>query len=262
MIRLTAASLALLLLGFQAIAQEEPPTIPKSVMEKLHQVALLTNRERAKEGLAPLKMNGKLIAAAMAHAKDMAQRNYFDHRSPDGDGPGERTKREGYTQWSGENIYLGPTTPKEAVDGWMDSPGHKKNILTERSKEIGVGYAVSSKRTSYWVQVFGAPEKEFPVIINQEAWSTDDVQVHLYLYGRGKAQSYRIKNEGKEFTDWRPFESNVAWELEPGEGTRTVVVELRGKGGETVTVQDEIQLKPKAAVSDDRRKANPPPRPQ
>ena len=101
-----------------------------------------------------LRVDERLVAAAQGHSDDMAARDYFDHESPEGEGPGERAAAEGYTEWSGENIALGYAIAEAVVEGWMDSPGHRRNILDCDSKATGVGVA-DSDRGIYWTQMFG-----------------------------------------------------------------------------------------------------------
>ncbi|MFD4371905.1 CAP domain-containing protein [Streptomyces sp. NPDC058486] len=119
------------------------------------QVLSLVNAERAKAGCGPLTANATLTRAAQGHSDDMAARDYFDHTNPDGDGPGERVTAAGYP-WStyGENIAMGQTTPEQVMEGWMNSPGHRANILNCDFKELGVG--VHTNGGPYWTQVFGA----------------------------------------------------------------------------------------------------------
>ncbi|MFE7948169.1 CAP domain-containing protein [Streptomyces sp. NPDC057426] len=118
-------------------------------------VISLVNAERAKAGCGPLSANATLTRAAQGHSDDMAARDYFDHTNPDGDGPGERVTAAGYP-WStyGENIAMGQSTPEQVMDSWMNSPGHRANILNCDFKEIGVG--VHNEGGPYWTQVFGA----------------------------------------------------------------------------------------------------------
>jgi uncharacterized protein YkwD len=85
----------------------------------------------------------------------MAARGFFSHVNPDGEGPGERTAEQGYPQWSGENIAMGYPTPEAVVSGWMESEGHRANILNCDSVAIGVG-AADSESGIYWTQVFGS----------------------------------------------------------------------------------------------------------
>ncbi|WP_024756644.1 CAP domain-containing protein [Streptomyces exfoliatus] len=119
------------------------------------QVVALVNEERAKAGCGPLTANATLTSAAQGHSDDMAARDFFDHTNPDGAGPGERVTAAGYP-WStyGENIAMGQSTPEEVMDSWMNSPGHRANILNCDFKEIGIG--IHSSGGPYWTQVFGA----------------------------------------------------------------------------------------------------------
>jgi uncharacterized protein YkwD len=118
-----------------------------------------TNAERQAAGLKPLKANAKLMAAARGHAVNMAAQNTLDHKL-DGKDMVDRIKAADYKYRSaGENIAFNYDTPKACVQGWMDSPGHKRNILTEGFEEIGVSLAKNKKGEWYWVQVFGSPLK-------------------------------------------------------------------------------------------------------
>ncbi len=118
----------------------------------------LTNEERTDRGLGQLSWDEKLAAAAQAHAEDMADRNYFDHYSPEGENVADRIIDQGYTYLTaGENIAYGQTSASQVMDGWMNSEGHRANILNEYFTELGVGIASNSSGRIYWVQVFGTP---------------------------------------------------------------------------------------------------------
>ncbi|MFD6478916.1 CAP domain-containing protein [Streptomyces anulatus] len=118
-------------------------------------VLALVNVERANVGCRPLKLNKKLRAAARAHAGDMAARNYYDHVSPEGEGPGERMRKAGYPIGSwGENIHKGPKDPKTAMRDWMNSPAHRTNILDCSYKDFGAGVNLTANGP-WWVQNFG-----------------------------------------------------------------------------------------------------------
>ncbi|MDX2272677.1 MAG: CAP domain-containing protein [Cyanobacteriota bacterium] len=128
------------------------------------EVVNLTNQERQKAGLAPLTVQSSLTQAAQSHAQDMALKDYFSHTGKDGSSPATRAQRAGYPSgYVGENIAAGYTTPQAVVQGWMNSSGHRANILNPNYKHIGVGYYYlandtgSVNYTHYWVQVFGAP---------------------------------------------------------------------------------------------------------
>ncbi|MDZ8054804.1 MAG: CAP domain-containing protein [Aulosira sp. ZfuVER01] len=116
------------------------------------QVLDLTNQERAKNGLAPLQGNVELNYAADKYAELMAQQHYFSHTGPDGSQPWDRAKAVGFeAQTMGENIAAGQKTPQEVVQAWMNSPGHRANILNPQFTQLGVGFD-----NNYWVQDFGS----------------------------------------------------------------------------------------------------------
>jgi len=109
----------------------------------------------------PLSWNGALGDAALAHSRDMATGRYFSHRAKDGSQATDRALRAGYS-WRrvGENIAFGQRSPREAVEGWLDSPGHCANIMNRDFTEMGAAYGVTPERQTgiiYWTQVFGAP---------------------------------------------------------------------------------------------------------
>ncbi|NXY92977.1 sigma-70 family RNA polymerase sigma factor [Streptomyces sp. BR123] len=120
------------------------------------QVVALVNAERVKAGCGPLKDDAQLRTAAQRHSDDMASRDFFAHTSPDGSDPGDRTTAAGY-RWStyGENIAKGQQTPESVMDSWMNSPGHRANILNCSFKDIGVGVHRGSGGP-WWTQNFGA----------------------------------------------------------------------------------------------------------
>jgi uncharacterized protein YkwD len=117
-------------------------------------VLCLLNAERTKRGLPRLRDDARLETAAGKHSTDMVRRGFFDHDSPGGSSPSDRIKDAGYLKgargWSvGENIAYGTgsyATPRSIVEGWMDSPPHKRNILHRGFSEIGVGVALGAPR--------------------------------------------------------------------------------------------------------------------
>jgi hypothetical protein len=116
------------------------------------QVFELTNQERVKNGLSPLKTNAELNFAADKYAEEMSKRRVLSHTGPDGSKPWDRAEAVGYeAQMMGENIAAGQRTPEQVVKGWMDSPGHRANILRSQYTDIGVGFY-----NNYWVQDFGS----------------------------------------------------------------------------------------------------------
>jgi uncharacterized protein YkwD len=122
----------------------------------------LTNLERKKLGLAALRRSPQLAQAAQSHAVDMAKNNYFSHRGLNGSSMADRVKRSGYAYSTiGENIAAGKATPEGTIRQWMNSPGHRANILNSKFTEIGFGYAnaPNSPYRHYWVQLFGKPHR-------------------------------------------------------------------------------------------------------
>ncbi len=122
----------------------------------------LTNIERQKVGLAPLRLSSRLTRSAQSHASDMAKNNYFSHTGRNGSTISNRATATGYNfSFLGENIAAGRATPEGTIRQWMNSPGHRANILKREFTEIGFGYAnsPSSRYQNYWVQVFGTPQR-------------------------------------------------------------------------------------------------------
>ena len=108
------------------------------------------NMERAQYGLARLRVNPKLSAAAVDRINDMFRQRYFDHVSPDGLEPWTWVERRGYRYREiGENLAVGYRSADAVVDGWMHSPGHRANVLGRGYDEVGVAIAPGSPRRGY-----------------------------------------------------------------------------------------------------------------
>jgi uncharacterized protein YkwD len=118
-------------------------------------VLVLTNAERAKHGCAALRGDPRLAAAARAHSNDMALHKYFDHNSQDGTTPWDRIKRAGYPEPGAENIAMGYPTAAAVMKGWMNSPGHRANILNCKLRALGVGVHSGGSGGPWWTQDFG-----------------------------------------------------------------------------------------------------------
>ena len=113
------------------------------------------NDERLTFALKPLKANPQLMEAARKHAENMAKQDKLEHVL-DEKTPSDRTKAAGYKSgFVGENIAWNQKDAKEVLTGWMDSEGHRDNILKKEYTEIGVAVAKNAKGEPYWVQVFG-----------------------------------------------------------------------------------------------------------
>ncbi|MEU6081127.1 CAP domain-containing protein [Streptomyces sp. NPDC047108] len=122
------------------------------------QVVRLINAKRTAAGCRPLRVSRKLSQAAKGHADDMAKTGKLSHTAPDGSRPSTRAARAGYGGWSaiGENIARGQRSPAQVTQDWMNSPGHRANILNCGYKEIGVGVRESESGGRWWSQSFGA----------------------------------------------------------------------------------------------------------
>lgn len=119
------------------------------------QVAKLVNEERRETGLSSLTLSSELSKVAQAKAEDMRDKGYFSHTSPTYGSPFEMMKQFGikYTS-AGENIAKGQRTPESVMNAWMNSQGHRANILSTSYEQIGVGYCTDARGNTYWVQMF------------------------------------------------------------------------------------------------------------
>ena len=141
-------------------AKPETPPQPSSPSESAgstasayeREVIRLVNAERAKYGLAALKEDALLTRTARMKSQDMRDKGYFDHNSPTYGTPFQLMKSQGVTyRTAGENIAMGYRTPEAVVTAWMNSPGHRANILNASYTKLGVGYVASG---NYWTQHF------------------------------------------------------------------------------------------------------------
>lgn len=118
-------------------------------------MARLANAARARAQLPPLHIDERLRSAARAHSKDMARRDFCAHENPDGLTPTDRMRATGYPQPGAENVARGQGTPREVMEAWMNSPGHRENLLNPRFATIGVGACFTGRSGPCWTQNFG-----------------------------------------------------------------------------------------------------------
>ncbi|MFF2875922.1 CAP domain-containing protein [Gottfriedia sp. NPDC057991] len=112
----------------------------------------LTNNERTKASLKPFKVNNDLSKVSRIKSQEMTDKNYFDHNSPTYGSPFDMIKKFGISySHAAENIAKGQKTPEEVVNAWMNSSGHRANILNSKLDQIGVGY---DSRSNVWTQMF------------------------------------------------------------------------------------------------------------
>lgn len=132
------------------------PSVPDNDTENadfVQQVVNLVNQERAKAGLSPVTADTSIQAAAQVRAKEIEKS--FSHTRPDGSSFSTALTQQGVTyRGSGENIAWGQKTPEQVMNGWMNSEGHRANILNKNFTKIGVGYHQNASGTNYWTQLF------------------------------------------------------------------------------------------------------------
>ena len=148
-----------------ATETQVPPTFAGGCAPELNrgfesEVIRLINQERGKEGLAPLVEQSQLTQAARLHSQDMACNQFFSHVSPTAGDVIARVTAQGYSYSAvGENIAAGQADPSSVVQAWMNSTGHRANIMNATYTQIGVGYAYLGGESSgvFWTLLVGAP---------------------------------------------------------------------------------------------------------
>lgn len=128
------------------------PTLGTETLDYEQEVIRLVNIERAKYGLSALTEDWELSRVARYKSQDMKDKRYFSHTSPTYGSPFDMMRSFGLSyRTAGENIAMGQRTPQQVVNAWMNSSGHRANILNSSYKKIGVGYVASG---NYWTQMF------------------------------------------------------------------------------------------------------------
>ncbi len=212
-------------------------------------VVELVNQERAANGgLPPVKRVAELDNAARYHATDLGTDNYFEHDTYDRSGGSlnrvcgafERMRKWYSYNAAGENIAAGYGTPEDVMAGWMESDGHRENILNPDFMEIGVGYFQGAGNYGvYWVQDFGARSGEYPMIINNDSSTTVDPNIAVYVHGEWSEM--RLRNDSGAWGEWQPCASSFTWALNDSVGEHILSAELRSSG-DTHSTCDKISL--------------------
>jgi len=139
----------------ESVNKSEPSTESEQISDLSQyeqEVVELTNRERTNAGLEPLNVDLELSRVAQEKSRDMAVNNYFDHNSPVYGSPFEMIQAYAINyRAAGENIAKGQRSPQEVVQAWMNSPGHRANILNGSFTHIGVGFV---EQGNHWTQMF------------------------------------------------------------------------------------------------------------
>jgi len=153
--RRAASPLAVLALSFVGTTAAASCVTPANVNQLATEIAAGLNQSRRANGQAPLQFNRQLGRAAMMHACDMLENGFFDHRGSDGSNSQARVQNAGYRDCIvAENIAWGYPRSEQIVNGWLNSPGHRRNMLHPRIEEFGVGITQGPKGP-YWVLVVG-----------------------------------------------------------------------------------------------------------
>lgn len=173
-----------------------------------------TNKQRVAQGLAPLAVNPFLMISAEYKVDDMITKQYFEHNSPTGEGVSDLGKRANYNYVIiGENLALGDfTDAKDLVDAWMNSPGHRANILSTKYQDIGVSIKhgrFEGKEVWFAVQHFGSSRGVCPVI-DEELKTTIDILNSQLKDEEGDilALKNKLQSAGSDIQPW--YQSDVA----------------------------------------------------
>ncbi|MBX2998005.1 MAG: hypothetical protein KF893_05795 [Caldilineaceae bacterium] len=223
--------------------------LPSSNPEYEARVVELINQIRLQHGLLPFKRVANLDNASRFHATDMAIDDYFSHNSYD------RVNNQlvevcawstriqtYYNNYSilAENIAAGYSNPEAVVEGWMNSPGHRSNILNGENWEIGVGYYTGSgSYHHYWVQDLGRNRDVYPLVVNNDASTTSTGELTLHIYGDW--QSVRFRENNGPWSEWQPFHPAMSRKLTGKAGHYTIHAEMR-KGDQTAMSNSSIYL--------------------
>lgn len=130
-------------------------TADKDASEQAQAVLKIVNQERAKQGLKALVLDKQLNNVAQLKAEDMKKNNYFDHNSPTLGSPFDLMRSQGVSyRTAGENIAAGQQSARDVMNSWMNSSGHRANILNANYTKLGVGFCTGGRMGTYWVQSF------------------------------------------------------------------------------------------------------------
>jgi uncharacterized protein YkwD len=229
---------------------------PALMLEEARTV-YLGNLARRDNGVPPLRWNRQLTYAARWFSWDSTENRpagFCGHQDTNGNWPAARALAFGFLGNAGaENAFCGYVTPEYAIQGWMNSQGHRDNLLATGSREVGLGYyRRASDGRGYVTQSFGEDPVYAPVVIENEALSTMAPNVNLYIYDRvseggfaglGAATQMMVSNEAC-FTGsiWEPYSVNKKWTLDGAPGWESVYVKTRDVFNRTLTVSDNIYL--------------------
>jgi len=235
----------------------DPTLQTKTLLYDEARTVYLGNLARRDNGVPPLRWNNQLTQAARWFSWDSTENRpagFCDHQDTQGNWPDYRARAFGYLGGAGaENAFCGYVTPEYAIQGWMNSSGHRANLLDPNSRELGLGYYQRlSDGRGYVTQDFGNDSVYAPVVIENEAISTTSPNVNLYIYDRSNgggfaglgpaAQMMLSNNACFSGATWESFTISKVWILADGDGWRHVYVKTRDGFNRTLTTSDSIYL--------------------
>lgn len=241
----------------QAQGGHDPTTQTPTLLYDEARTVYLGNLARRENGVPPLRWNRQLTHAARWYSWDSTENRppgFCGHQDTQGHWPDYRALAFGYLGSAGaENAFCGYVTPEYAIEGWMNSSGHRANLLDPNSREIGLGYyRRDSDGRGYITQDFGNDAVYAPVVIDNEALSTASTSTNLYIYDRssaggfaglGAAEQMMVSNDPCfSGAVWEPYIADKAWTLSSGQGWQSVYVKTRDRYNRTLTVSDTIYV--------------------
>jgi uncharacterized protein YkwD len=213
--RLTLAATCCLALSTSSAAADEvePPRAAENEM------AVLLDRVRVANGLLPLARAKPLDTAAGAHARDMAAQGYMEHEAPDGSVPASRAADAGYRTPPGsawlvvEVISARGDPPQHAVDWWLGDGLHRRVLLRNTWREMGVGFAAGGPYGRFWVVLFGCRPNVLPPVLLDGTLSIPDERCAVGPDTFGRVESVRAAETVTRLTesDWQPYMPQLAW---------------------------------------------------
>ena len=240
-----------------------PVTQSETLLYNEARTVYLGNLERQANGVPPLRWNTQLTHAARWFSWDSVENRpsgFCGHQDTQGNWPDYRAVYWGYLGAAGaENAFCGYVSPEYAIQGWMDSSGHRENLLDPNSREIGMGYYHrDSDGRGYLAQTFGADKVYAPVVIENEALATTNPNVDLYIYNRQTSGGFAgfdtatqmMVSDNPHFNNasWENFTNNKSWTLESTAGWQDVYVKTCDTFGRTMTASDSIYFGSEASM--------------
>lgn len=241
----------------QARGAYDPTSQTEALLYNEARTVYLGNLARRDNGVAPLRWNRELTYAGRWFSWDSTENRpsgFCGHQDTEGHWPDYRARAFGYLGGAGaENAFCGYVSPESAIQGWLDSPGHRANLLDPSSREIGLGYYWrDSDGRGYVTQGFGNDAGYAPVIIENEAVAVTNPNANLYIYDRssgggfaglGAATQMMVSNEVCfSGATWEAYAANKTWTLTSGVGWRQVYAKTRDVFNRTLTAHDAIYL--------------------